>query len=71
MFIIWGVTIHGRRLLSFRSTVNFVYIETSLEESTLKGDNVMLTISDLIAVLSLAVTCFALGFTVGHSKAKK
>ena len=32
----------------------------------------MLTVTDLVAVLGFAVTCFALGYTVGrNSKAKK
>ena len=32
----------------------------------------MLTITDLLAVLGFAVTCFALGYSVGHNgRAKK
>ena len=54
------------------NTVNSVYIENSYRGISEKEDVVMLTITDLIAVISFAITCFALGYAIGHnSKAKK
>lgn len=69
--IILGATIYGRRLSNNRNTVNSVYIETPNGEFSI-GGLTMLTITELIAVLSFAVTCFALGYSVGrNSKVKK
>lgn len=66
-----GATILGRRLSDNRSTVNFVYIET-LFGNLREEDIVMLTITDLLAVLGFAITCFAFGYSVGRNgKAKK
>ena len=62
-----GVTILGRRLSNDRSNVNSVYIETSQRGNLRKEDSVMLTISELIAVIGFAVTCFALGYSGGRN----
>ena len=52
--------------------MNSVYIETSFEESLRKEDFVMLTLSDFIAIISLVVTCFGLGYAIGrNSRTKK
>jgi hypothetical protein len=67
-----GVTIYGRRLSDIRSTVNFVYIETPSRGIIFEGRTyVMLTLSDFIAVLSLCITCFSLGYAIGHSNKTK
>ena len=51
--------------------MNSVYIETSYEESS-EGGHVMLTLSDFIAIISLCITCFSLGYAIGrNSKIKK
>ena len=62
----YGATIHGRRLPFNRSNVNFVYIETLVGISS-RGGGYMLTITELIAVISLIITSFSLGLTIGRA----
>ena len=68
-----GTTILGRRLSDSRSTENSVFIETSQEESFFERRTfVVLTLSDFIAILSLCITCFSLGYAIGRcSKTKR
>ena len=54
-------------------TVTSDYIEIFLQKST-KEDFIMLTTELFIAIISLCITCFALGYAVGcksNDKAQK
>ena len=67
---IFGATLFGRRLAFSTGVIACVYIEIhfrkSFEELVL-----MLTTELFIAIISLCITCFALGYTVGSKSNDK
>jgi len=64
-----SATLHGRRLASTESNSS-VYIEIP-REILIRRFVIMLTTDILIAIISLCVTCFALGYTVGSKSNDK
>ena len=60
-----GATLFGRRLASFARVLACVYIEIHLRKFNEEVFVLMLTTDLFIAIISLCITCFALGYTVG------
>lgn len=68
-----GATIHGRRLVPLRGTVTLCLHRNSLcNENLYEREMItMITIEGLIAVVSLVITAFSLGYTIGSNKTQK
>ena len=69
-----GATIHGRRLvLQQRDCDPLINIETTAVSWNIyeRGMIAMMTIEGLIAVVSLVLTAFGLGYTIGSNNSQK
>ena len=61
---IFGATLFGRRLAFSTGAIACVYIEIP-SENLMRRSVLMLSTELFIAIISLCITCFALGYTVG------
>lgn len=68
-YYVFSAIIYGRRLVLQQRTVTSDYIEIH-QEIYGKENLLMLTISDLIAVLSLCATFYSLGYMHGKRDSK-
>ena len=67
---IFGATLFGRRLAFSARVIACVYIEIHLGNLT-RRFVLMLTTELFIAIISLCITCFALGYAVGSKSNDK
>ena len=67
---IFGATLFGRRLAFSTGVIACVYIEIP-GGNLMRRTVLMLTTELFIAIISLCITCFALGYTVGSESNNK